>query len=187
MWYGAVIRDELPKGVEFVASTARVTGADGVERAVPDSAYDGGSRVLAVTAGDLPGGASAVLVFDAKVTEAAVGADIGNVASAHGTLPSKAEPSEVAPGAGRPVPGEPFSPSEGWDAFMRDHPGVSNADDPAYPAGTSAKGGVLPADGKRLAQTGDEQVLAGASLLLSTAAAAVLLLCLVRRGRKTSC
>ena len=183
MWYGAVIRDELPKGVEFVAGTAKVTGADGVERGVPDSAYDGGSRVLAVTAGDLPGGKSATLVFDAKVTEAAVGADIGNVASAHGTLPSKAEPSEVAPGTTRPVPGEPFSPSEGWDRWLRDHPGVDNAGDPAYPAGASAKGGVLPADGKRkgLAQTGDNLAAWALGLAAVASGAAVLCAAVARR------
>lgn len=166
-----------------MVGTARVTGADGVERAVPDSAYDGASRVLAVTAGDLPGGASAVLSFDAKVAEAAVGADIGNVASAHGTLPSEVDdPQSVAPGAERPVPGEPFSPSEGWDQFMRDHPGVSNADAPAYPAGVDAKGGVLPADKKKLAQTGDG-LAAWALGLAATAAGAVGLCAMAARRR----
>ena len=184
MWYDAIIRDELPRGLDFIAGSAKITGADGTEHEVPDSAWDGTTRVLAVKAGDLPGGKSVTLVFDALVTEAAIGADIGNVASAHGTTPGEVDPDSVTGGAKRPTPGEPFKPSEGWDKFLREHPGVDNADEPAYAPGTDAKGGVKPADKKPLAQTGDDVwALLGLPLLLCAAAAATVVLCLVRRGR----
>ena len=198
MWYGAVVRDEIPKGLEPLAGTIRLTAPDGSEREVPDAAYDPATRVLAVTAGDLAGGRTAVLTFECEVTEEAVGADTGNVASAHGTRPSDIDPSEVAPGATRPAPGEPFSPSGGWDAFLEGHPGVDNADAPAYAPGTDAAGGVRPADegdpgaGKgdpktriKLAQTGDDMLAAGLGLALAAAAAlAVLVVVAMRRRRE---
>ncbi|MCI9494245.1 MAG: DUF11 domain-containing protein [Adlercreutzia mucosicola] len=196
MWYGAVVRDEIPKGLEPLAGTIRLTAPDGSEREVPDAAYDPATRVLAVTAGDLAGGRTAVLTFECEVTEEAVGADTGNVASAHGTRPSDIDPSEVAPGATRPAPGEPFSPSGGWDAFLEGHPGVDNADAPAYAPGTDAKGGVVPADpsdddgsdsGKtriRLAQTGDALLAAAVPLALAALAAGAVLIALVARRRR---
>ena len=197
MWYGAVVRDEIPKGLEPLAGTIRLTAPDGSEREVPDAAYDPATRVLAVTAGDLAGGRTAVLTFECEVTEEAVGADTGNVASAHGTRPSDIGPSEVAPGATRPAPGEPFSPSGGWDAFLEGHPGVDNADAPAYAPGTDAKGGVVPADegdpgaGEgdpktriRLAQTGDDMLAAAVPLALAALAAGAVLIALVARRRR---
>ncbi|MCI8424750.1 MAG: hypothetical protein HFJ72_03705 [Adlercreutzia sp.] len=207
MWYGAVFVDELPKGMEPVAGTIRVTGPDGVEREVPDEAYDPSTRILAVEAGDLAGERSAVLVFDALVTEDAIGADIGNTATAYGTKPSEADPSGVVgDSASRPTPGAPFTPDRGWDAFFRENQGagVSNAE-AAYPAGTDAKGGVLAAadgdgsgagdgsgkgDGKKtiasktkLAKTGDENGTALASLAVMAAGAFALLIVALRRNR----
>ena len=196
MWYGAVVRDEIPKGLEPLAGPIRLTAPDGSEREVPDAAYDPATRILTVTAGDQAGGRTAVLSFECEVTEEAVGADTGNVASAHGTRPSDIDPSEVAPGATRPAPGEPFSPSGGWDAFLEGHPGVDNADAPAYAPGTDAKGGVVPADpsdddgsdsGKtriRLAQTGDALLAAAVPLALAALAAGAVLIALVARRRR---
>ncbi len=211
MWYDAVFVDTLPKGIEPVAGTIRVTGPDGVEREVPDDAYDPQTRILSAHAGDVAGGRFSVLVFDALVTEDAIGADIGNTATAYGTKPSEADPGAVSGGsAARPTPGAPFTPDKGWDGFFRENQGsgVSNAD-AAYPAGTDAKGGVLAAvdgdgpgtadgsgagagngDGKKtiaskhkLAKTGDENGTALASLGIMAAGALVLLVVALRRNR----
>ena len=62
---------------------------DGTEVAVDDSAYDRESRTIAVTAGDLWGGEAVALVFEATVGEAALGANLANIALAHGTVPSE--------------------------------------------------------------------------------------------------
>ncbi len=158
MWYDAVIRDRVPEGLEPLSESIKVIGADGVERAVPDDAYDPETRVLAVAVGDVAGGRSAVLVFDALVTEEAIGSDVGNVADAFGTRPSDVVPGEVAPGVTRPTPGVPFVPEEGWDAFDEDHPSISNPA-PTYPsADVDGAGGVKPAD-----PTGDGSGASGGS------------------------
>ena len=142
MWYDTIIRDEIPEGLEIVPGSIKATGTDGVEQAVPDSAYDAQTRVLAVTVGDLIGGKSASLVFDAEVTEAAVGKDVGNVASAHGTTPAGVEISTVVEGAPRPAAGKPFVPDTGWDEFLAEHPGASNAE-PTYPSpNVGPEGGI---------------------------------------------
>ena len=177
-WMDAVIRDDVPEGLEPVSGSIRLTLPDGSEVAVDDAAYDPATRILAVAAGHLYGGQEAVLVFDALVTGAAVGADIGNVAVGLGTPPSAWDPDGERPG-----PGAPFDPPGGWDDYERTHPRVES--DPTYPPGADASGGVLPGDegGKRrttiahrLAQTGD--ALAAAALLpaaLALAAGAALL------------
>ena len=146
MWYDAVIRDQVPAGLEPLAGSIRVIGADGVTRPVPDEAYDVPSRTLAVTVGDLPGGKSATLIFEVLVEETAIGADLGNVADAFGTKPSDVDLDDVADGAERPEGGDPFVPEEGWDAFDKTHPSISNPE-PTYPSpDVDAGGGVLPRD-----------------------------------------
>ena len=192
MWYDAVIRDEVPAGLEVLDGTMVLTDAKGESHQVSASCYDTKTRVLAVACGDLAGGSAVTLVFDALVTEDAVGADVGNVATAHGTLPSTREP-----GGTGSVPGAPFVPSEGWSSFIAEHPGVSNPD-PVYPsANVNAKGGVVgnagDADDKkdrtllRLAQTGDAATTASVIALVCALASAVLtILALFRRGRRRS-
>ncbi|MEY8315582.1 hypothetical protein, partial [Adlercreutzia muris] len=82
--------------------------------------------------------------------------------------------------------------------FLEGHPGVDNADAPAYAPGTDAKGGVRPADASdpgagegdsktriKLAQTGDDMLAAGLGLALAAAAAlAVLVVVAMRRRRE---
>ncbi|MEY8339759.1 hypothetical protein [Adlercreutzia muris] len=177
-WMDAVIRDDVPEGLEPVSGSIRLALPDGSEVAVDDAAYDPATRILAVAVGHLYGGQEAALSFDALVTGAAVGADIGNVAVGYGTPPSAWDPDGT-----HPEPGAPFSPDGGWDAWEQ---GRGKAvSDPAYPPGADASGGVLDGDegGKRrttiahrLAQTGD--ALAAAALLpaaLALAAGAALL------------
>ena len=187
-WMDAVIRDDVPEGLEPVSGTIRLTLPDGSEVAVDDAAYDPKTRVLAVAVGHLYGGQEAVLVFDALVTGEAAGADIGNVAVGYGTPPSAWDP-----GGERPEPGAPFDPPGGWDAYERAHPRVES--DPAYPPGVDRLGAVLPSDDPgslpskergtivhRLPQTGD--ALAAAALLPIAAALAAGAALLAARRRE---
>ena len=143
VWYDAAIRDVLPRGVDPVASSFMMIGPDGVERSVAADAYDPATRVLAVSAGDLVGGTTVSLVFDCTVTGEAVGADIGNVASAYGTTPSGVDVGSVTGDTQRPVAGDPYTPPNGWDELVSKSPSVSNATAPAYAPGTTAAGGTL--------------------------------------------
>ena len=184
-WMDAVIRDDVPAGLEPVSGTIRMTLADGSEIEVSDDAYDDKTRRLSVSAGRLYGGQEIVLAFDALVTEEAVGADIGNVAQALGTLPSQWDPDTDGK---FPAAGQPFDPPAGWEAFDRESERVESA--AAYPPGTNEKGGVIPAEGdpdesstirlKRLAQTGDD-LAAGFALGAGAALVAALALFLARR------
>ncbi len=190
-WMDAVIRDDVPHGLEPVAGTIRLSLPDGREVAVDDGAYDPATRILAVAVGHLYGGQEAALSFDALVTKDALDTDIGNVGTAFGTPPSQWDPDRPAP-----APGDPFRPEEGWDGYARGHESVST--DPVYPPGVTARGGVLQdADDSstarekqratiahKLAQTGDALSLA---LLLSAAlalAAGALALAGRRRARR---
>ena len=184
-WMDAVIRDDVPAGLEPVSGTIRMTLADGSEIEVSDDAYDDKTRRLSVSAGRLYGGQEIVLSFDALVTEEAVGADIGNVAQALGTLPSQWDPDTDGE---FPAAGQPFDPPAGWEAFDRESERVESA--AAYPPGTNEKGGVIPAESdpdegstirlKRLAQTGDD-LAAGFALGAGAALVAALALLLARR------
>ncbi len=188
-WMDAVIRDEVPEGLEPVSGTLKLTLPDGSEVAVDDAAYDPATRVLAVAVGHLYGGQVAALSFDALVTEEAQGADIGNVADAYGTPPSTWDPESPHPEAG-----EPFSPDGGWDAFEE---GRQKTTSPAaYPPGTDSSGGVLGADDPgaltakkattirhRLAQTGDALIAAVLLPAIAALAAGAALLASRRRQR----
>lgn len=186
-WIDAVVRDDVPRGVEPVSGTISLALPDGSSVAVPDAAYDPASRILAVAVGRLYGGQEARLTFDALVTEDAVGADIGNVAAGYGTLPSMRDPDDP-----ELVPGEPFSPAEGWDAYGARRDVQTIRTDPVYPEGAEEDGGVIddgePADdsttiARKLAQTGDRA--AAAALGLSAAAAlAACALALASRRRE---
>ena len=181
-WIDAVIRDDVPRGLEPVSGTITLTLPDGRQIAVDDAAYDPGSRILAVTCGRLYGGQKVVLAFDALVTADAVGADIGNVAAGYGALPSNWDFDEP-----EPEPGLPFNPPGGWGAWERDREKVVS--EPAYAPGTDEQSGVIldedagdaeAASDKegttiahKLAQTGDR----GAAAALGLCAAATLAAC----------
>lgn len=187
-WMDAVIRDDVPHGLEPVAGTIRLSLPDGREVAVDDGAYDPATRILAVAVGHLYGGQEAALSFDALVTKDALDTDIGNVGTAIGTPPSQWDPDRPAP-----APGDPFRPEEGWDGYIRSHESVST--DPVYPPGVTTRGGILQdADDSstarekqrttiahKLAQTGD--ALSLALLLSATLALAAGALALAGRHR----
>ncbi|WP_035021762.1 DUF11 domain-containing protein [Adlercreutzia mucosicola] len=182
-WMDAVIRDDVPEGLEPVSGTIRLTLPDGSEVAVDDAAYDPATRVLAVACGHLHGGQRVTLAFDALVTGAAVGADIGNVAVGLGTPPSAWDPDGA-----HPEPGAPFDPPGGWGAYEKSHGRV--ASDPAYPPGVDRLGGVIDGEADerttiahRLAQTGDALAAAAGTALAAALAAGALALATRRRGR----
>ncbi|NBI33385.1 DUF11 domain-containing protein, partial [Enterorhabdus sp. P55] len=102
--WDAVVSDPLPAGVEPAGGTLRLSVDGGEPLAVPDEAYDRATRTIAVACGDLWGGHAATLTFEAVVTADALGADVANVAFAHGQAPSE------GPRPEGPEPGEPAEP-----------------------------------------------------------------------------
>lgn len=180
-WMDAVIRDDVPRGLEPVSGSIEMTLSDGTAIDVSDDVYNDKTRRLSVSAGRLYGGKEVSLTFTALVTEDAVGVDVGNVAVALGKLPSKWDPEGT-----HPEPGQPFDPPSGWEAWERDSERI--ASEVAYPPGTDVEGGVLPkTDGKkgadrttiakkRLAQTGDTLLMAAIPLLACALLAATALL-----------
>lgn len=189
-WIDAVIRDDVPHGLEPISGSIVLTLPDGHVTAVDDTAYDPGTRILATTCGRLYGGQKVILTFDALVTEEAVDADIGNIARGYGSVPSQWNFDDP-----EPEPGQPFSPPGGWDAWERGREKVVS--DPIYPPGVDAKGGVIDDEAAgdekaarekgratiahKLAQTGD--ALAAATLLPAAAALAAGALGLASRRR----
>ncbi len=129
----AVISDPLPEGLEPVAGTLRLAGPDadgsGSPLVVSDDAYDRASRTIAVTVGDVWGGQRWLLTFDVVVGAEAVGAESGNVAFVHGTVPSVGP--DGLPG-NRPA-GEPAAPPSGEPVGSTDpaEPPILVGDDPA--------------------------------------------------------
>lgn len=117
-WMDAVIRDDVPRGLEPIANTIRLALPDGREVAVDDGAYDPATRILAVAVGHLYGGQEAALSFDALVTKDALDTDIGNVGTAFGTPPSQWDPDRPAPGA-RATPSVPKRAGTGTSAATR--------------------------------------------------------------------
>ena len=148
----AVISDPLPEGLEPVAGTLRLAGPDadgsGSPLVVSDDAYDRASRTIAVTVGDVWGGQRWLLTFDAVVGAEAVGAESGNVAFVHGTVPSVGP--DGLPG-NRPA-GEPAAPPSGEPVGSTDpaEPPILVGDDPADGAVSIVKmaENTTSADGK---------------------------------------
>ncbi|MCI8424595.1 MAG: DUF11 domain-containing protein, partial [Adlercreutzia sp.] len=128
----AVISDPLPTGIEPKNGTLQLTTADGATIAVPDAAYDTGTRTIAVTAGHLRGGQKATLTFDAIVGEQALGTSVANIAFVHGITPSEepdlsTHPTAVTPGQPAPIPTADDEP----DAYSAPaEPTIMVGDDP---------------------------------------------------------
>ena len=147
-WYRAAFLDALPRGVVFEPDSATLVTPTGARLELSDAVYDAASNRLGVAVGDLYGGEKAVLTFRAKVTEAAVGQDLGNIAHAVGTLPSeegKKKPGDGGPGDGGPGDGGTGGPSDGsGDGGPGDGTGGLPGDpsDPSGPGGTAG----IPAD-----------------------------------------
>ncbi len=88
-WYDVVIRDLIPKGMSYIKGTAVITDATDDVHKDFDSDFADGCADVAFAIGDLPGGTSATIVFDCKVTPELLGAERPvNIASAKGTNPT---------------------------------------------------------------------------------------------------
>lgn len=152
MWYNVVIEDTLPAGLNPVAGSMKLTLPDGTTMDCPDEAYSERQGNIAVFAGNLRGGQSATLVFEAAVTTEAVSTDIGNVGRSFGSSADEL-PTPVLKGedtGGMPPKGTRFDPGEGWEQFVRSHdnPGNTVVSGSTYPAGFD--GTVRPADPEEL-------------------------------------
>lgn len=159
-------RRYVPIGLEPLPGTLSLSLSDGTKKAVSDKAYDSATRILSVFAGSLAPGEHCVLAFDVRVTPEAVGRDIGNSALAYGTpIDGASDPdAEGAPSIGTGLqPGDPFTPTEGWDALeslVGSRLKVIATMEPVYPLPNDRTEGVLTEAPTRvakhaLAQTGD--------------------------------
>lgn len=200
MLYNAVVRDDVPRGLEPIEGTVHVTTAKGEEVKATGTGWDSRTGILSVYMGDLPGGATLTLVFDVKVTDGAVGGDIGNGATLYGDAPSDVNVDELVvddpenPGQkvydpenpGRPEVGSPWTPADGWKAWDdAGHKPLTETPEKAYPSDHARQHGVQGEGWRsmlRLPQTGDgmAMLLFGATLI---AAAAVLVVLVARRHR----
>ena len=86
-WHDVVIQDVLPVGVEPVLSSMVIVCSDGIVTPVATSAWDAPTRTISVYVGDIEGGESRTLMFDAVITEEAISQDIGNTARVYGRGP----------------------------------------------------------------------------------------------------
>lgn len=93
-YYGSVVADELPVGVEYVPGSIEVVCGDGTKAGKDDfkADYNAASRRIYIAAGHLHGGQTATVTFRCRVTADRLDydepQDLVNVARAFGTLPS---------------------------------------------------------------------------------------------------
>lgn len=93
-YYGSVVADELPAGIEYVPGSIEVVCGDGTKAGKDDfkADYNAASRRIYIAAGHLYGGQTATVTFRCKVTAHRLDyddpQDLVNVARAFGTLPS---------------------------------------------------------------------------------------------------
>ena len=114
MWYDVSVQDEIPVGLEIDLDSIYIETPDHRTIPVDGSAYDATTRMLGVYLGHIFGDESYQLIFEAKITEEALGKDIGNMAIAIGTQPSdvKSDPKDPVDPEEMLKPGEPYHPEE---------------------------------------------------------------------------
>lgn len=89
-WYDVVVRDLIPAGMAYVAGSAVVTDAQGVEHRDFADDFADGTEDVAFYVGDVPGGMSAIISFECTVTPALLDTERPvNIAHAAGTPPSE--------------------------------------------------------------------------------------------------
>ncbi len=205
MWYDVILEDRLPKGLNPVAGSMKLTLANGETIDCPDEAYSEANGNIAVYAGNVRGGEQVSLAFDAIVTPDALTHGIGNVGYAYGSVAHEI-PKPVLKGeepSGMPDLGHRFDPGDGWDAFYIKNGATHSMSEVTYPAGfngevhdnpaydegygvgSDANGQDLQAlpKGLKLARTGDPLAFAvtGIAALVLIAAA-----CLVVARRRST-
>ena len=93
-YYGPVVADELPVGIEYVPGSIEVVCGDGTKAGKDDfkADYNASSRRVYIAVGHLYGGQTATVTFRCRVTPDRLDyddpQDLVNVARAFGTLPS---------------------------------------------------------------------------------------------------
>lgn len=137
VWCDTVIKDELPVGIEPVPNTFQLKNVADDMVAVPDAVYNAQARTVALSCGNLYGGESYVLTFEAVVTEDAIGKDIGNVAEVFGTQPTDKLPKPEDLPKDPSTPGEGDGPDNPNGPDNPDNP--DNPDDPNNPGGKPTK------------------------------------------------
>lgn len=146
-WLRVVVKDQIPAGVEVLSETISVKLTDGSVVAVSDKAYNSESRILSISCGNLIGASSIQVVFEALVTKDALTSDIGNIATAHGTLPSIFI-NKGDDGVDYGKPGSPFDPpNDEWNDFASSHEQITS--NKAYPSGVTADNTVTPGDNNK--------------------------------------
>lgn len=194
VWTNVRVKDPIPAGLAVDVSTIKLVYPDGTSKTLDAAVYDGQSRELAVFVGDVFGGEEYRVEFEAVVGDDAVGADIGNVASAIGGKPSEEGKPGHWGGADEPAakPGDPgfievgdLGDGEDLLATDKQYPdgnttvvpnpngGPSDGGDGAGSDGGSndgnGDGSAFGTDvhGKKLASTGDEALLLTLSIALA--------------------
>lgn len=176
--HNTVINDHVPQGLEVLCGSIKLTQPNGELTDVLDSVFDIPTHTLRVVAGQLNGGETITLTFDALVTKDALNADIGNVAQVYGELPSKIDLS-LDP----LTPGNKADPIKDNDAaWLSTHLVITSP--VSYAPGTDQDGGVLEGDdnndAKTIAKTADQTNLLTFGIL-----AALALACLAVLGYTT--
>lgn len=113
VWKNAVIRDRIPEGLAIDTGSITLTTAGGTVT-LDASVYDASSRLLSVYIGDILGGESCTLSFNATLTESTEDYDIGNYGWVNGKDPNLPGGSDPIPGVDDDTqPGDPYFPPNG--------------------------------------------------------------------------
>lgn len=143
-WYNAIVRDNLPEGLTIDMNTAKIIFNNGSEIAISKKAYDYYEHMLIVNVGDIMGGESVKVVFDAMINDKALESSIGNTANAYGTPPTEVTPNEIEDGS-KPTPGTPAEVPDTPKVPVVDENGTPVVDEngnPVYKDPDESEGGV---------------------------------------------
>lgn len=129
-YYDVIVKDELPKGLQYVPGSSKVSTFDGKEYTNFTVDWNQASSIIGFCLGDVPGGKQATVTFACIVTGKALEFDdISNTAKTFGTEPSETITHDpVDPD----TPSDPDDPSEPDDPTKPQEP-VTIHRDPTPP------------------------------------------------------